>query len=202
MQGWRAILPSVRCPALQYFDIYMSKGYYIIVWRCAPHRQIVTSELVRLLSRWPRNTLCNYMCGVACCRKEWGEAPHDEAHGARIVWGGLGKQWTEKESFQQYFYNRYKILHTCHTYGCYAYHFYAYWLYFIYVWHVYVSPKTYKWFGTFIIKDGRYTFSFFHLVSHTAWFSRKKVIDYKMCFDFLDNFCLQHVSFQERSDIW
>jgi hypothetical protein len=38
--------------------------------------------------------------------------------------------------------------------------FYAYWLYFIYVWHVYVSPKTYKWFGTFIIKDGRYTFTF------------------------------------------
>jgi hypothetical protein len=25
------------------------------------------------------------------------------------------------------------------------------------VWHVYVSPKTYKWSGTFIIKDGRYT---------------------------------------------
>jgi hypothetical protein len=38
--------------------------------------------------------------------------------------------------------------------------FYAYWLYFIYVWHVYVSPKTYKWFSTFIIKDGRYTFTF------------------------------------------
>jgi hypothetical protein len=31
------------------FDIYMSKGYYIIVRRCAPHRQIVTSELVRLV---------------------------------------------------------------------------------------------------------------------------------------------------------
>jgi hypothetical protein len=38
--------------------------------------------------------------------------------------------------------------------------FYVYWLYFIYVWHIYVSPKTYKWFGTFIIKDGRYTFTF------------------------------------------
>jgi hypothetical protein len=34
---------------LQFTDIYMSMGYYIIVWRCAPHRQIVTSELVRLL---------------------------------------------------------------------------------------------------------------------------------------------------------
>jgi hypothetical protein len=99
---------------------------------------------------------------LACCRKEWGEALYDKAHGARIVggWGGVGKQWTEKESFQQYFYNRYKILHTCHTYYCYTYHFYMYWLYFIYVWHVYVSPKTYKWFGTFIIKDGRYTFTF------------------------------------------
>jgi hypothetical protein len=31
------------------FDIYMSKGDYIIVRRCAPYRQIVTSELVRLL---------------------------------------------------------------------------------------------------------------------------------------------------------
>jgi hypothetical protein len=42
--------------------------------------------------------------------------------------------------------------YTCHTYCWHAYHFYAYWLYFIYVWQVYVSPKTYKWFGTFIIK--------------------------------------------------
>jgi hypothetical protein len=25
------------------------------------------------------------MCGVAYCRKEWGEALYDEAHGARIV---------------------------------------------------------------------------------------------------------------------
>jgi hypothetical protein len=25
-------------------------------------------------SRWPWNTLRNPMCGVACCRKEWGEA--------------------------------------------------------------------------------------------------------------------------------
>jgi hypothetical protein len=80
--------------------------------------------------------------------------------------GGVGKPWTEKESFQQYFYNRYKILHTCHTYCCYAYHFYAHWFYFIYVWHVYVSPKTYKWFGTLIIKDGRYTFTFLTSVLH------------------------------------
>jgi hypothetical protein len=43
-------------------------------------------------SRWPWNTLRNYKFGVSCCRKEW------------------GKQWTEKESFQRYFYNRYKIV--------------------------------------------------------------------------------------------
>jgi hypothetical protein len=70
----------------------------------------------------------------------------------RGLWGGgVGKQWTEKESFQQYFYNRYKILHICHTYCCYVY-------------RLYVSPKTYKWFGTFIIKDGRCTFTFFNLL--------------------------------------
>jgi hypothetical protein len=52
---------------------------------------------------------------------------NSEAHGALVVGGGgLGKQGTEKESFQQYFYNRYNILYTCHTYCCYAYHFYAY----------------------------------------------------------------------------
>jgi hypothetical protein len=94
--------------------------------------------------------------------------------GSALGWGAwsadcgvIGKQWTEKESFQQYFYNRYKILHTCHTYCCYAYHFYAYWLYFIYVWHVYVSPKKYKWSGTFVIKDGRYAFTFIFLSSLT-----------------------------------
>jgi hypothetical protein len=32
------------------FDIYMFEGYYIIVRR-APQRQIVTSELIRLLLR-------------------------------------------------------------------------------------------------------------------------------------------------------
>jgi hypothetical protein len=88
----------------------------------------------------------------------------------RGMWVGVGKQRTEKESFQQYFYNRYKILHTCHTYCCHAYHFYAYWLYFIYVWHVYVSPKTYKWFGTFIIKDGGYAFTFFSTNISTEYF--------------------------------
>jgi hypothetical protein len=28
------------------------------------------------------------MCGVACCRKEWGETLYDEANEARIVGGG------------------------------------------------------------------------------------------------------------------
>jgi hypothetical protein len=92
--------------------------------------------------------------GVGESALGWGAWSADCGGGGR----GVGKQWTEKESFQQDFYNRYKILHTCHTYCCYAYNFYACWLYFIYVWHVYVSPKTYKWSGTFIIKDGRYAF--------------------------------------------
>jgi hypothetical protein len=32
-----------------------------------------------------------------------------------------------------------------------------------YVWHVYVSPKTYTWSGTSVIKDGRYMFEFFSI---------------------------------------
>jgi hypothetical protein len=38
----------------------------------------------------------------------------------RGLWwgGGGGKQLPEKESFQQYFYNRYKIFQTCRTYCC------------------------------------------------------------------------------------
>jgi hypothetical protein len=34
---------------IDYIDIYMSKRDYIIVWRCVPYRQILTSELVRLI---------------------------------------------------------------------------------------------------------------------------------------------------------
>jgi hypothetical protein len=40
--------------------------------------------------------------------------------------------------------------------------FYAYRLYFINVWRVYEWPKTYTWSGTFILKDGRYTFTFIY----------------------------------------
>jgi hypothetical protein len=36
-----------------------------------------------------------------------------------------------------------------------------------YVWHVYVSPKTYTWSGTSIIKNGRYTF--IYLNTATVW---------------------------------
>jgi hypothetical protein len=63
-------------PIPRIFDIYMSKGYFIIVWPCAPSCKIVTSELIPLFfsQRWPWNTLRNRVCGVACCRKEWGEA--------------------------------------------------------------------------------------------------------------------------------
>jgi hypothetical protein len=52
--------------------------------------------------------------------------------------------------------------YTCYTYLCYAYHFYAYQLYFINVWHVYEWPKPYTWSGTFILKDGRCTFTWRH----------------------------------------
>jgi hypothetical protein len=114
-------------------------------------------------SRWPWNTLRNYMCDVSLVAGKSGGKRYTMRRMERGLWG-VEKQWTEKESFQQYFYNRYKILYTCHTFCCYAYNFYAYWLYFIYVWHVYVSPKTYKWLGTFIIKDGRYTFTFFNWI--------------------------------------
>jgi hypothetical protein len=70
------------------------------------------------------------ICSVSLVAgRSGGKALYDEAHGARIVGGRVRE--TVKESFQQYFYNRYKILHICHTYCCYAYHFYAYWLYFI-----------------------------------------------------------------------
>jgi hypothetical protein len=52
--------------------------------------------------------------------------------------------------------------YTCCTYRCYTYHFYAYRLYFVNVWHVYEWPKTYTWSGTFILTDGRYTFTWRH----------------------------------------
>jgi hypothetical protein len=118
-------------------------------------RTLSTAFRVDLGTRYV--TICVWC--LACCRKEWGKR-YTMRHMERGLWGGR-ETVKRKKSFQQYFYNRYKILHTCHTYWCYAYHFYAYWLYFIHVWHVYVSPKTYKWFGTFIIKDGRYTFNLF-----------------------------------------
>jgi hypothetical protein len=70
-----------------FIDIYMSTGYYVIVWRCAPYRQIVTSELVRLFSRWPWNTLRNCVCGVACCRKEWGKR-YTNRRMESGLWGG------------------------------------------------------------------------------------------------------------------
>jgi hypothetical protein len=48
--------------------------------------------------------------------------------------------------------------------------FYAYRLYFINVWHVYEWPKTYTWSGTFILKDGRYTFFFSNfIITQTCW---------------------------------
>jgi hypothetical protein len=44
------------------------------------------------------------MCGVVCCRKEWGEALYDEAHGARIVGGGgEGNSEQKKKTFSSIF---------------------------------------------------------------------------------------------------
>ena len=34
-----------------------------------------------------------------------------------------------------------------------------------------------------------------HITSKTARFSKKKVNEYKMCFDLIYNFCLKHFSF-------
>jgi hypothetical protein len=45
-------------------------------------------------------------------------------------------------------------------------------LYFINVRHVYEWPKTYTWSGTFILKDGRYNFTFFFCRSFLRY--RKK----------------------------
>jgi hypothetical protein len=38
-------------------------------------------------SRWPWNTLHNRMCGVACCRKEWGKR-YTMRRRERGLWGG------------------------------------------------------------------------------------------------------------------
>jgi hypothetical protein len=37
--------------------------------------------------------------------------------------------------------------------------------------------------------------SYFSTLSHKRHVFREKVIEYKMCFDFLYNFCLKHSSF-------
>jgi hypothetical protein len=100
------------------------------------------------------------MCESAGCGGGVGNHYVSTCVEARVVEGGFGNQWTKinlylpslmmKVSNHLYVF---AILLLCLS-------FYAYWLYFIYVWHVHVSPKTYKWFGTFIIKDERYTFTF------------------------------------------
>jgi hypothetical protein len=146
------------------FDIYMCKGDYIIVWRCVPYRQ----NSFDWFSRWPWNTLRNY---AWCLSLQEGVGESALGWGARsadcvcvCVCGGGGGKGREtvnrKRKLSAVFLQSIQNPSYINTYCCYAYHFYAYWLYFIYVWHVYVSPKTYKWVGTFIIKDGKYTFTF------------------------------------------
>jgi hypothetical protein len=40
--------------------------------------------------RWPWNTLRNRMCGVACCRKEWGKRDDNKRYTMRRgLWGGV-----------------------------------------------------------------------------------------------------------------
>jgi hypothetical protein len=46
---WYVIFHFTYVNVMFCIDIYMSKGYFIIVWRCAPSRKIMTSELVPLL---------------------------------------------------------------------------------------------------------------------------------------------------------
>jgi hypothetical protein len=148
------IWESNECAFINIFDIYMSKGYFSLSCDVA-HRTVKSwrQNSFGCFSRWPCNTLRNHMCGVACCRKEWGKALYDEAHRARVVGGRktVNRKIKLSAVFLQPIQNPSYMSHVLLL----AYHFYAYWLYFIYVWHVYVSPKTYKWFGTFIIKDGR-----------------------------------------------
>jgi hypothetical protein len=75
--------------------------------------------------------------------------------------GAIVRYWyvyrVSRDAFRS-FLKLYPSYALCYTYCCYAYHFYAYRLYFINLWHVYEWPKTYTWSGTFILKDGRYTF--------------------------------------------
>jgi hypothetical protein len=64
-------------------------------------------------SHWPWNTLRNYICGVSLVAGRSGGKRYTMRGMERgfCGWGvWVGKQWTEKESFQHYVYNRYKIV--------------------------------------------------------------------------------------------
>jgi hypothetical protein len=149
-------LPWAKKERRFYWHLYVLGLLYRVTLRTEP-----SDRDVRNRSAASRNvdlgTRYVTVCVVSLVAGRSGEKRYTMRRMERGFWGGgVGKQWTEKESFQQYFYSRYKILHTCHTYCCYAY-------------HLYVSPKTYKWFGTFIIKDGRYTFTFFSFKLNTTY---------------------------------
>ena len=49
-----------------------------------------------------------------------------------------------------------------------------------------------------IVICGLSGYTIFSILSHKQQVFRKQVIEYKMCFDFLYNFCLKHFSFQEE----
>jgi hypothetical protein len=82
----------------------MSKGYYIIVWRCLPYRQIVTSELVWLvLALTLEHVTSLYVWCLSRCRKEWGESALGWGARSADCGRGVGKQWTKKKAFSRIF---------------------------------------------------------------------------------------------------
>jgi hypothetical protein len=134
--------------------------------------------------RYPSYALCKHMCGSAGCGgvgKQWTKATHCSACYYSIVlqvWLIPTSMPLESKRRQNTINNTdWNVSCYCnlplsfitrYTYCCYACHFYAYRLYFINMWHVYELPKTYTWSGTFILKDGRYTFTLLSLFPYPS----------------------------------
>jgi hypothetical protein len=102
-------------------------------------------------SRWLWNTLRNYMCGVSLVAGRSRGKRYTMRRMERGLWrgGGGGRETVNRKRkisavFLQPIQNPSYMSHVlliCITFIC--------------------APKTYKWLGTFIIKDGRYKFTFF-----------------------------------------